>query len=132
MRALAASLVLILVWSSPSAMSQSERSVWDGVYTDSQAGRGQKVFERVCSACHMVEDFKGSSFIGGWESSAVLDLFSKIQRTMPMDQPGSLDPQEYIDVVAYFFKVNEFPSGKTELDADAEHLKQIRIQATKN
>jgi hypothetical protein len=50
---------------------------------------------------------------------------------MPMDSPGSLQPQEYADVVAYFFRVNEFPVGKSELDTSRELLKLIRIEKKK-
>ena len=30
----------------------SERSVWDGVYTEEQAKRGEALYEKQCSACH--------------------------------------------------------------------------------
>jgi hypothetical protein len=46
-----------------------------------------------------------------------------------MDQPGSLRPEEYADIVAYFFSLNAFPAGKTELDTDAKRLGLIRIKA---
>jgi mono/diheme cytochrome c family protein len=124
-------VALFVVCAGWAAQSQTERSVWDRVYTEGQAARGQKVFESVCAACHTIDDFSGTTFTGTWGGSTSLDLFQKIQTTMPMDQPGSLAPQEYIDVVSYFFRVNEFPAGDTELDTDAEHLKAIRIQAKK-
>ena len=114
-----------------SAAAQSEKSVWDGVYTEDQAARGQTVFTASCSACHNIADFTGSSFLNGWEASSVLDLFEKVQKTMPMDNPGSLRPQDYADVITYFFRLNAMPAGKEELDTDAEHLKLIRIMQKK-
>jgi len=54
-----------------------------------------------------------------------------MQKTMPMDNPGSLRPEDYADVISYFFRVNQIPAGKDELDTDAEHLKLIRITGKK-
>ncbi len=122
-------LTLLCVWAAVAA--QTERSVWDGVYTDAQAARGQNTFRTVCSACHDVADFSNSSFLQGWEASTVLDLFQLVQKTMPMDNPGSLNPQDYADVISFFFRANQIPAGKDELDTDAEHLKLIRITQKK-
>jgi mono/diheme cytochrome c family protein len=113
------------------ALSQAERSVWNGVYTDAQAARGQTVFAASCSSCHGVEDFAGDAFLGAWDATTVLDLFSTMQTKMPMDNPGSLQPEQYVDVIAYFFRGNAFPSGKDELTTDRDQLKLIRIERKK-
>ena len=117
--------VLLSVWAV--ATAQSEQSVWDGVYTENQAARGQNTFSVSCARCHDVADFTGPTFLKGWEASTVLDLFQLVQKTMPMDNPGSLRPEDYADVIAYFFKQNAMPAGKNELDTDEAHLKLIRI-----
>jgi mono/diheme cytochrome c family protein len=122
-------LTLVCLWAI--AAAQSERSVWDGVYTEDQAARGQKTFAGSCAACHDVSDFTAPSFLSGWEASTVLDLFELVQKTMPMDNPGSLEPQDYADVISYFLRANKIPAGKAELDTDAEHLKLIRITQKK-
>ena len=64
--------------------------------------------------------------------SGPLDLFSTMQTKMPMDNPGSLKSEEYVDVVAYFFRGNAFPAGKDELTTDREQLKLIRIERKKS
>jgi mono/diheme cytochrome c family protein len=33
-------------------LAQASRSVWDGVYSDAQARRGQALFEQNCVPCH--------------------------------------------------------------------------------
>jgi quinoprotein glucose dehydrogenase len=126
--ALVVILTVLLTWT---ARSQSGRSVWDGVYTDDQAVRGQAAFSASCAACHDPRDFAGDSFLGAWEASTALDLFSLLQKTMPMDSPGSLPPENYTDIVAYFFRANAFPTGKAELTTDREQLKLIRIEQKK-
>jgi hypothetical protein len=113
------------------ARSQSDRSVWEGVYSESQAGRGQEVFGRICSRCHNVADFTSETFLASWEGSSALDLFTLIQKSMPQDNPGSLEPKEYLDVIAYMFRENKFPAGMGELDSEAEKLKLIRIERKK-
>jgi mono/diheme cytochrome c family protein len=120
-------LTLLFVW----AAAQSERSVWEGVYTEDQAVRGQNVFGVSCARCHDVADFSAPSFLQGWEASTVLDLFQVLQKTMPMDDPGSLRPQDYADIVGYLLRANGVPAGKGELDSDAERLKLIRITPKK-
>ena len=50
---------------------------------------------------------------------------------MPQDNPGSLEPKEYLDVIAYMFRENKFPAGLGELDSEAEKLKLIRSERKK-
>ena len=125
-------VVIFAVLCAWTARSQSSnRSVWDGVYTEEQAARGQAVVSLSCAQCHGPADFTGDSFLSAWEASTALDLFSQLQKTMPMDTPGSLPPQDYADIVAYFFRANAFPAGKGELPTDREQLKLIRIEQKK-
>jgi len=121
--------IVLCIWAAAGA--QSERSVWDGVYTEDQAVRGQATFGASCARCHDAADFTGPSFLKGWEASTVLDLFQLMQKTMPMDNPGSLRPEDYADVISYFLRANAIPAGKDELDTDEAHLKLIRITQKK-
>ena len=41
-----------------------EKSVWDGVYTEDQAKRGQEAYASECSACHQ-PDLGGDGFAPG-------------------------------------------------------------------
>ena len=47
------------------------------------------------------------------------------------DGPGSLSPDQYADVLAFMLEKNKFPAGKTELPADLDGLKTIRIDSSK-
>jgi quinoprotein glucose dehydrogenase len=120
---------LLALLSAATVRSQSDRSVWDAVYTQEQATRGQAAFVTSCSRCHAAQDFTGETFLGSWESSSALDLLRVLQKSMPEDNPGSLPPEQYADIVAYFFSLNMFPAGKAELDTNAERLGAIRIKA---
>jgi hypothetical protein len=50
---------------------------------------------------------------------------------MPADQAGSLKPEQSADLVAYMFKLNEYPAGATELASDMAALQQIKIASKK-
>jgi cytochrome c len=114
-------------------------SVWDGVYTPKQAERGEELFHKDCSTCHgekltgkPEEDtppLAGQRFTTEWNNRPVGDLFKKILRTMPQDDPGSLNAQQSVDLVAFILSVNVFPAGDVELPSDDKALAVIRIEA---
>jgi hypothetical protein len=46
---------------------------------------------------------------------------------MPQDKPGSLTPDQAVDVISFLLKSNQFPAGKDELKNDPAILKNIII-----
>jgi mono/diheme cytochrome c family protein len=106
--------------------AQEPKSVNEGVYTAAQADRGAAVFKTSCTACHDTARFTGDEFLAGWTGKSLHALFDQMSTTMPEDNPGSLKPQQYADVVAYFLKLNGYPAGKTELTGP-EALKTIKL-----
>jgi S-disulfanyl-L-cysteine oxidoreductase SoxD len=115
------------------------RSVWDGVYTQEQAGRGHSLYGQHCASCHgealtggeVAPALAGGDFLSNWNGLTVGDLFERIRRSMPQDDPGRLTRQENADVLAYLLSFNKFPAGNMELAHDTQVLKQIRIEAAK-
>jgi mono/diheme cytochrome c family protein len=118
----------------PHATEQPAKSVWDGVYTDTQAKRGKAVFLQNCNACHSSGDqapaLYGSDFLSDFDGMTLGDLFDRIKNTMPQDRPASLSPQDAADAMAYVLSFS-FPVGQTELDHESAPLKQIRFEAAK-
>jgi Cytochrome C oxidase, cbb3-type, subunit III len=117
------------------------RSVWDGVYTDEQARRGEIQYGRTCESCHGA-DLSGNevdevpalvwdTFLGSWSGRTVKDLLEATTRAMPREKPGSLSARAYLDVIAYILQANKFPSGSKELDRDPKVLEQIVIERSK-
>ena len=102
------------------------KTVWDGVYTEAQAARGETQFEARCSRCHESGPRRDEAFRRDWSGTDVESLFSQIKKSMPADAPSSLSDSSYLDIVAYMLKVNAFPAGASELSADA--IKSIRIE----
>jgi mono/diheme cytochrome c family protein len=117
----------------------SSRSVWDGVYTDEQSKRGEALYGTACAKCHgdmltggeAAPPLVGGEFLANWNGLTVGDLFERIRISMPADRPGVLSGAQTADMLAHILRVNQFPSGKTELERQVEILKQIRFEATK-
>ncbi len=113
------------------------RSVWDGVYTEEQATRGQRAYARECTACHLDDllgdgiapPLVGAAFSFRWTDLSVADVFVTIRTTMPQDAPASLSARAYADIAAYLLSVNEYPAGDEELEPDVPTLEQIRIES---
>lgn len=118
-----------------SATSQSATSVWDGVYSDAQAKKGETVYFTNCAVCHG-DDFAGReqapalaglAFMEKWNRATVRKLFEKVE-LMPPTQPKSLPAQDYVDAVAYLLSVNELPAGPSALPNDRAALGRIEIK----
>lgn len=121
------------------APSSDARSVWDGVYTEEQAKRGASLYSGECSSCHgdklkgneSTPALTGDDFDADWNGLTLGDLFKKIRRTMPQNEPGRLSQQQAADVLTYILSFNKFPSGKAELPPESEALKLIRFEPAK-
>lgn len=121
------------------AADVASRTVWDGVYSKQQAGRGQTAYNSRCARCH------GDALLGGENSPALVDrdflekwngksvgsLVELIRTTMPSDGPGRISRQQCTDITAYLLSANNFPAGERDLAADLESLNEILFQAKK-
>ena len=116
-----------------------DRSVWDGVYTAEQVKRGEALYASNCASCHgsalgggeSAPPLSGGEFFSNWNGLTLGDLFDRIRVSMPADRPGKLSREQNADVLAFMLSVNQFPSGKTELEHQSEVLKQIRFESEK-
>jgi mono/diheme cytochrome c family protein len=106
------------------------KSVNDGVYSSGQASRGQALFQSICTTCHNTERFTGKEFISAFGGKPLAELFKAVQ-TMPEDNPGSLNAQQYADVMGYFLSLNKYPTGPEELKGDAAVLATIQFDPPK-
>jgi mono/diheme cytochrome c family protein len=112
-----------------------QKTVWDGMYSDSQATNGLAVYNQYCASCHSpnlggganqgAPPLKGEKFMENWREDSLESLYTKIRTTMPRRDPKSLSENETIDIVAYIMQANEFPSGSA-LNADGLKVTQIQ------
>lgn len=124
---LAVCTVLLLTASSRAINGQGQKSVKDGVYTAAQADRGQALFRSKCASCHAPNRFTDDLFYTSFAGKPMWEMFDVISDTMPEEAPGSMKPEEYIDVMAYLLKLNNFPTGNSELPAGKEALSAIMM-----
>jgi len=130
----------------PAAMAQpssdQQVSIWDGVFTETQAGRGRFTYEDACAFCHGSRldgaaddpDMRSApplarvKFLRDWEGRSLAVLFEYTRTTMPEDNPGSLTDEEYVDIIAYMLSVSRIPAGDVELQAEPQNLAQVVIR----
>jgi mono/diheme cytochrome c family protein len=122
-------------WSMP-AVSEPF-SVWDGSYTVGQAERGAARYRQQCVMCHgPVLEGNGEApplvgrFIPDWAGTSLADLFDKIQATMPLFAPGTLNSSDTADILAFILRTNNFPTGPKDLQA-GDALKLISFDVAK-
>lgn len=117
------------------AGAQTQKTVWDGVYTEEQAKRGAQVYADHCAMCHgdglggveSAPALTGPGFYATWEGETVNALFERIRMSMPQDNPGSLTRAQNADLIAHMLRVGGYPVGTTELEGQAGALSQIKV-----
>ncbi len=82
----------------------------------------------MCAACHSTNEFSGGRFRIKWVGQTAGDIFDLVSTTMPEDNPGSLSPEDYANLLAYFLRLNGFPAGEEPLPADVSALQNVRIE----
>jgi len=114
--------------------AQEARSVWDGVYTETQAQRGAALFDRECANCHgpsgaggsMAPALVGPAFSANYDGQTVGDLYERNRSSMPVGREGQLSAQQNVDITAFMLQVSKFPVGTSELPPQTMLLKQIK------
>jgi mono/diheme cytochrome c family protein len=96
-------------------------------YSAAQAARGQAVYESTCANCHQADKFVGPQFVDAWNDRRVGDFYQLIRNTMPVDNPGGLKEQDYLDVTAYLLKVNHAMAGADSVSPDTTYMRQRKI-----
>lgn len=121
------------------AVSETQRSVWDGVYTAEQAKRGEARYAELCASCHgdtlgggeSAPPLTGGDFLANWNTLTMADLFDRTRSTMPQNKPGSMSREVNAEIMAFVLSSNQFPAGKEPLPQASEVLREIRIEAIK-
>jgi S-disulfanyl-L-cysteine oxidoreductase SoxD len=130
-------LAIVIAFAIPVAafaplFAQTTKSVWAGVYTTAQATRGADLYNRVCSECHG-DDLEGrekspalagGSFAQRWDDATLKKLFERMQE-MPPDPAARLQPNQYVDILAFLLSANDVPAGSEPLVSDKDVLAAI-------
>jgi mono/diheme cytochrome c family protein len=117
--------------------AQEMRSTRDGVYNEEQVARGVIAFETTCGDCHGYEleggeeapPLIGGTFLANWNDLTLRDLSDRIRTTMPPNDTRSVSREKIADIISFVLSANDFPAGESELPADSQLLRLIRIDA---
>lgn len=107
-------------------VAAQDKTVEDGVFTQTQVDAGKLVYDSSCKTCHNMRFYRDT--LRSWNNQPLLYLWENILGTMPADNPGSLMLNEYTDVIAYILNEQGFPAGETTLDPD-DGMDKISILA---
>lgn len=107
-----------------------------GVYTAEQAKAGEQLYTQNCQSCHgddlqgeVGPGLAGSNFSKKWERGNLTadDLYYIMSTTMPKGSPGSLKPEQYVNILAFVLQQNGYPAGESPLPTDESSLKKIKL-----
>ena len=120
-------------------VSAQGKTTFDGVYSEAQAARGEKVYAGSCTSCHgddlsgggQTPPLSGKEFNSDWNDLSMGDLYDRTHLSMPADKPGSLTPEQTVDVIAFLLKKGSFPAGQADLPTDIAALKQMKFVSPK-
>jgi len=96
-------------------------------FSTAQAARGEKIYDETCGTCHQPGQLVGQTFVESWNDRRVWDFYSLVRATMPLDKPGGMKDQEYLDVVAYLLQANHAPHGADSLRVDTTAMRATKI-----
>src|SRR4051794_23526279 len=122
-------------WGSTLAVLSAAQGAGAAAAGSDQQTRGKALYVDKCASCHM-ENLKGSTetppltgdmFWTNWETYSANNLLQQVKATMPEDNPGGLELQQYVDIIAYVLHVNEVPMTG-DLPSDTEALKKVTIK----
>jgi len=117
-----------------------QRTVWDGVYTEEQATRGEALYGEHCGKCHGATlqgngegalPLTGATFKSTWNGVAMGAMFDRVRLSMPQDKPATMTRQQVADLLAFILRANKFPAGTSELARQTDVLNAITFQADK-
>lgn len=120
----------------------STRSIWDGVFTEAQARRGEAIYAGPCGSCHgwrldgaaddpdmpSTPPIAGAKFLRDWDGRSLAALLEYTRATMPENNPGFLSDREYADILAYMLYISGVSSGDEELRSQSRSITDVVIR----
>jgi quinoprotein glucose dehydrogenase len=141
-------LMLAVIWTASFALptvraeqaaAAASKTVWDGVFTEEQATRGEVAYKDNCSSCHggdlagdgFAPALSGGEFAGNWNELTLGDLYERMRISMPPNGPNTVTNAQKADILAHLMNFNKYPTGTVELEPKTEMLKLIKIEMKK-
>lgn len=128
----------LCIWPRATAARQAAAAPPDlgsGAFSRAQVTRGETAYMASCASCHkddltgndQAPALVGDAILSTWDGQTVADLLDRVQRTMPLDTPGSLSRAVNLDITIFLLEANGFRAGATDLP-DTDVLRALRIR----
>ncbi len=105
------------------------------LYTAAQASAGLGKFLGNCGMCHGAKlqgmsgpSLKGPNFASDKANFSVSDVFTIVSQNMPATNPGSLEHDDYVEIMAYLLQENGYPAGSTALTFEAASQSKVPLR----
>jgi mono/diheme cytochrome c family protein len=105
------------------------------LYTAAQATAGMGKFLGNCGMCHGAKlqgisgpSLKGPNFASDKADFSVSDVFTIVSQNMPAANPGSLEHDDYVNIMAYLLQQNGYPAGSTALTFDGASQSKVPLR----
>lgn len=127
-------IVSLAAWVFAVAISaqETQKTVADGVYSETQATRGAAAYDQACAGCHRPDlggangpALRGERFARIFAGKDLKTFYTKVATTMPRGAAASLGDAVYLDIVAHVLRENGFPAGDNELTQEALSTLQV-------
>lgn len=114
----------------------SERTIWDGVFTATQAEAGMALYTKNCATCHGKTGrgtpggpgITGANLNKKWEDTSLFDFYTFAHTQMPPGKAGTIgNEQDYVNIVAYVMSLHGAEPGTSELVYNEDQLSNIYI-----
>jgi alcohol dehydrogenase (cytochrome c) len=127
--------ILVIALVGISAVSVQAKSV--GGYTNAQAAGGATVYTQYCAVCHGANlqgeagtPLMGRTFLQAYGVGTAAQLYDFVSRQMPLNAPGSLSQEQYLEVTAFILERNGLPPGETPLSTAS--LSQVSLSGMRS
>jgi mono/diheme cytochrome c family protein len=104
---------VLAAWSAAGQAKGPGVTTADGVYSKEQARAGEDLYETHCLTCHDKAYFR--PVLRSWSGQQVSVLFDVMAGSMPESNPGGLQDEEYLDILAYIFSRSRYPAAEEPL-----------------
>lgn len=110
-------------------------------FTSSQASSGQSLYRNNCASCHGDDlrgnidgpELVGDYFLSYWGDRSAAELYGYAKANMPPGRPGSLEDQQYLDIITWILTNNgHIAEGSQPWRPENHALQQIKNNAGQN
>ena len=109
------------------------------LYTAEQANKGALAYYMNCASCHgTVLDgqaggasgpaLKGAEFADPSYDFRLSDIFNFVAKLMPAGTPGSLSPEQDVEIMSFILQQNGYPAGEQELTYEQASKSKVPIR----